>query len=366
MTSPPDLSRNTAALVAMAQRHRGAMVDNLETAIEALATSLGDVPVTRNEGRANTCYVCCPSVAYIDYALSELRHFEGNAGLSLALHGLVTLARPVIAATGIDRHLQLNNWLLATNPALPLGGPELETLTRKLVASHPRHAVIWRSLNEYSDTEQIARATACGYDLFPARQIYLFDCRTTEPAVHRDEKRDRVLLAKGDYEVVEPDQILPSDHARMAELYAMLYLDKYTRLNPQYSAAFIAEAQRSGMMLFQGLRSPEGRLDGMVAFFDLGGVMTAPMVGYDTSMPQQLGLYRRLMAIGMQRARQRRMLFNMSGGAASFKRNRGAIPAIEYAAVHTRHLPAGQRAACWIVRTILERVGPALLRRFEL
>lgn len=366
MTDLPDVSRKTAALVAMAQRHPGAMVGNLATTIEALATSLGDLPVTRNEGRGKTCYVCCPSVAYIDYALSELRHFEGHGGLSLALHGLVNLARPVIAATGIDRHVQINNWLLATNPALPLGAVELEAVTRRLIASHPRHAVIWRSLNEISDTEQIARATACGYDLFPARQIYLFDCRTAEPVVHRDEKRDRALLAQGDYEVVEPDQIRPADHARMAELYGMLYLDKYTRLNPQYSAAFIAEAQHSGMMSFQGLRSPEGRLDGMVAFFDLGGVMTAPMVGYDTSKPQQLGLYRRLMAIGMQRARQRRMLFNMSGGAASFKRNRGAVPAIEYAAVYTRHLPVGQRAACWIVRTILERVGLALLQRFEL
>lgn len=365
MIDVPDLSRKTAALLAMSRAHRGAMIDNLETSAFALPTSVGEVPVTRNDGEARTCYVCCPSVAYIDYALSELRHFEGNAALSAALHALVTVARPVIAATGIDRHLQLNNWLLATNPALPLGAEELTEVTHSLIAGHPGHAVIWRSLNEYSDSEQIARFISAGYNLFPARQIYLFDCRGAPPVIHRDERRDRLLLEAGDYEVVAPEQIEASDHARVAELYGYLYLDKYTRLNPQYSAEYMAAAQGSGLLSFYGLRQA-GRLDGMIGFFELGDVMTAPVVGYDTSKPQQLGLYRRLMAIGLQRARQRRVLFNMSAGAASFKRNRGAIPAIEYAAVYSRHLAVRQRAACWIVRSILEKVGPALLKRFEL
>lgn len=72
------------------------------------------------------------------------------------------------------------------------------------------------------------------------------------------------------------------------------------------------------------------------------------------------------MAIGLARARQRRMLFNMSAGAASFKRNRGAVAAIEYAAVYSRHLAVSRRVACRIVRATLETVGPALLKRFEL
>ena len=59
------------------------------------------------------------------------------------------------------------------------------------------------------------------------------------------------------------------------------------------------------------------------------------------------------MAIGMRRARERRLLFNMSAGAAGFKRNRGARPAIEYAAVYNRHLPWKSRAAAAIVRAVL-------------
>ena len=359
-----NLSHKARVLLAMAHADRGAMIDNLETVLTTLPTAAGDIPVTRNDGRTRTCYVCCPSVAYIDYALSELRHFSGSPALSIGLHALVNVARPVLWASGIDRHLQLNNWLLATNPPSGLAQGELEQITKALVAEHPGHALVWRSLNDHSDAALLRAFAAAGYDLYPARQIYLLDCRGDAPKVHRDELRDLALL-DDDYQVVEPAGIGTGDYARIAQLYRFLYLEKYTQLNPQYSAAFIQAAHEGKLMSFCGLRR-DGQLDGVVGFFDMNDVMTAPIVGYDTTLPQQLGLYRRLMAIGIRRARQRRVLFNMSAGAAGFKRNRGGVVAIEYAAVYTRHLGAGRRSASWIVRTVLEKVGPALLARFEL
>jgi hypothetical protein len=49
----------------------------------------------------------------------------------------------------------------------------------------------------------------------------------------------------------------------------------------------------------------------------LDWIMTAPIVGYDSTLPPDTGLYRMLMALGTRRARQRKMLYNMSAGAAS-------------------------------------------------
>lgn len=354
-----DLSTKTSVLL-----DAGALIDNLDTVMSRLETSVGDLPVSRNEGQPRTCYVCCPTVAYVEYALSELRHFTGHPLLSAALHGLVNSSRPLMALSGIDRHVQFNNWLLATNPVPNLDGAELQALTDRFVAAHPRHALVWRSLNAVSDAAKLATFTAAGYDLFPARQVYLLDCRTTPP-VHRDERRDLALLAGSDYAVEPPERLGADDYARMAELYGHLYLEKYTRLNPQYTAAFMAAAHRGKLISFYGLRR-NGRLDGVIGFFDAGDVMTAPIVGYDTALPQSLGLYRRLMAIGMRRARDNGLLYNMSAGAAGFKRNRGGVPAVEYAAVYTRHLPRRQRIASWIVRTVLERIGRTLLTRFEL
>lgn len=354
-------------LAAMARRISAEdFIANLATEISTIETSVGALPMTRNAGTSPTCYICCPSVAYLDYAKSELRHFSARPLVKSMLMGLIEGVRPLLVTSGLDRQVQPNNWLLATNPVPDFGVDEIVALTRALVVAHPQHAVIWRSLNEFSDGAKIEAFRMAGYAFLPARQIYLFDCRDGQPPRHRDERRDDELLERGDYHLVSPNGIDAADYARMAELYGQLYLDKYTQLNPRYGAEFIAEAHASGLIEFHGLRNGAGQLDGVVGFFDMGQVMTAPIVGYDTSLPAQSGLYRRLMALALKRARDGKLLFNMSAGAAGFKRNRGGVAALEYTAVYNRHLGTRQRMAGWLVRKILETIGIPILKRFEL
>ncbi len=362
-TPPPP----AAALVALAAGFAdGGLIANLETELTLIESAAGPLPLSRNHGQAPTCYLCCPSVAYLDYAQAELRHFSTRPALRAALHALLGMARPLLTASGLDRQVQPNNWLLATNPVPALDPADLSRVTADLLARSPDHAVVWRSLNAVSDAAMIATFRAAGYQLLPARQVYLLDCRTAPPPLHRDERRDRALLASADYRAIPPEDIEPPDYVRIADLYARLYLDRYTPLNPAYTARFIAAAHESGLIAFHGLRSATGELDGVIGFFERGDVMTAPIVGYDTSLPAPLGLYRRLMAIGLGRARERRQLFNMSAGAAGFKRNRGAVPALEYTAVYAAHLPLRRRLAIAAIRGILESVGIPVIRRFAL
>jgi hypothetical protein len=56
----------------------------------------------------------------------------------------------------------------------------------------------------------------------------------------------------------------------------------------------------------------------------------------------------------------------MSAGAASFKRNRGGVAALEYSAVYNIGFSPGRRLAALLVRKILEWVGVPVLRSFEL
>jgi hypothetical protein len=173
------------------------------------------------------------------------------------------------------------------------------------------------------------------------------------------------LLARKDYEWTQGPW-LAEDFARMAWLYQKLYLDKYTWLNPVYTPVFIEQAHASGFLDLHGLRTRDGRLDGIVGFIGNGDTMAAPIVGYDTSLPAETGLYRRLMAIALRRARDRRMLYNMSAGAARFKRNRSGIVTLEYMMVYNRHLRISRRIAGSLVRRILNIIGVPLLKRFEL
>jgi hypothetical protein len=343
------------------------MVSNLTTrlGVHNFGTEVIPITINSNLGYA-TCYLCCPSVAYIDYAREELRHFSSFKSLSRILDALLRLGHPLIRAAQLDRQVQVNNWLLATNPLLDIAIDTLRVATDEIAQMNPGHVVVWRSLNAYSDQAAISVFRQVGYKMYPARQIYLFDCRTASPKFHRDEQRDRALLEQGDFEFVSTSAFRDNDYARAQLLYQHLYLEKYTWLNPQYTQSFIKSMHTSGIIELQGLRAGNGELSGVIGFFDSGLTMTAPVVGYDKRLPPATGLYRMLMALATKRARERKLLFNMSAGAASFKRNRGGIGALEYTAVYDAGLRMRHRLAGVVVRKILEWVGIPLLRAFEL
>ena len=343
------------------------LIANLSTAVGLHHLETLALPITINSDPARpTCYLCCPSVAYIDYARAELRHFSGFQSLSHLLDAVLKLGYPLIRTARFDRQVQVNNWLLATNPLPQVSLPALTALTLELAQMHPGHVILWRSLNDYGDSDAMRLFRQAGYRMYPARQIYLLDCRNGAPRLHRDERRDRALLDNGAFTIVPPTEFSADDDIRAQRLYQHLYLDKYTWLNPQYTAAFMTAMRVSGVLEFQGLRGRDGQLAGVIAFFDCGHTMTAPIVGYDSTLPQDTGLYRMLMALGTRRARERKMLYNMSAGAASFKRNRGGVRALEYSAVYNVGASPGQHLAAMVVRKILDWVGIPVLRSFEL
>ena len=91
--------------------------------------------------------------------------------------------------------------------------------------------------------------------------------------------------------------------------------------------------------------------------------MTNPVFGYDTALPQQLGLYRRLSLLTMQLARPRAQRLHASSGAPGFKSSRGGISTVEYHAVDRRGVRGIQRAAWLLLLRVSRTVAPSLLRR---
>jgi hypothetical protein len=343
------------------------MIANLQTELVVVKTGTAAIPMTINKASdPATCYICCPSVAYVDYAREELRNFARSPLARRALSWLLDIAGPLMRGTGFDNQVQPNNWLLSTNIWCGANPDDILRMTGDLLARFPESAIVWRSLNDRSDIAAIESFRATGYRLYPARQIYLYDCRATLPPLRRDLKNDIKLTGVPGYDICGPGDIRPSDFERIADLYKMLYLEKYTSLNPHYTARFMARMHECGFIEFHGLRTGAGELAGVIGFFSQGNVMTAPVVGYDTTLPQADGLYRRLVAIGMLEARARRQLYNMSAGAAMFKRTRGGEPAIEYIAIYNSHLPLKRRVAGWVVRKILSRIGVPIMRKYQL
>jgi hypothetical protein len=341
------------------------LIGNLHTQVTRLDAGGRCFPLTLNEQGSRTCYICCPSAAYIDYAIDETRNFLSRPLLRRAIRALIGACAPLVRASGLDHQAQVNNWLFSTNPAPLLTRAVAAEIRQTLIRRYPDRAIVMRGLNEMADAQTLAALRAEGFRLLPARQVYIA-AALDKTAMTKNMREDRRLMRRSPWQVVEDADFGGADYARSEALYNMLYLDKYTPLNPHYTARYIREMHQRGIMRMMGLRGPGGQLAGVSGLFRNGATLTQPIVGYDTALPRGAGLYRAVMALAQDHAAAHGLFFNMSAGAADFKRRRGAVPVIEYTAVYVRHLPPRQRIATGIMETVLARIGVPLLRRFGL
>jgi hypothetical protein len=156
------------------------------------------------------------------------------------------------------------------------------------------------------------------------------------------------------------------DYSRAAHLYAQLYTHRYSGLNPRYTAKFISEWHRAGLLNLSGVRDAMGELQAIVGIFSVGSTLTAPIVGYNTTLPKKDGLYRLLMAWVAEIALRNDAEINFSAGAAQFKRLRGAVPAMEYSAVYSAHLPPSRRRPITVLKMLAEHIGAPIMRSCKL
>jgi hypothetical protein len=220
-----------------------------------------------------------------------------------------------------------------------------------------------RSLNARYTPEWLAALQEMGCELVPSRQVYLYDRIDT---AHANMQRDLRLLDRTPLLQSPAREWSDEDFARAEALYRQLYLDKYSRFNPAYGACWLQAWSRCGLLDLSGYREADGKLVAVIGMFGLEDALTAPIVGYDTTLPRRLGLYRLLMATVYRAAEQQARRLNLSAGAAHFKRLRGGVGTIEYCAVWVRHLRGRRRRTVKWLGCITRRVGEPLLRRYGL
>lgn len=339
--------------------------DNVRTEVALLRAGGYRLPVTINDGGEKNAWICSPLATYSDYAREELKR-NIHPVIGTALDCVCRIYGRVLERAAIDRAVTLNNWLLSTNIYPPLNLPQLEDMVRQARRRWPDHALWFRSLNGSLNQDWIAALAALDFQMVPSRQVYLFDDLRPALSRHQNLARDMRLLRKTPLTHTDGGDFTQADYRRIETLYGQLYLDKYSRLNPRYTAHLMERWHAAGLLQFSGFRDQAGMLLAIVGMFAQDGVLTAPIVGYDTGLPPSLGLYRLLMASVFEQAMTTGHIVNLSAGAAHFKRLRGGTAAIEYSAVRVSHMPAATRCAVSVLSALTTQIGVPIMRRFKL
>ena len=165
---------------------------------------------------------------------------------------------------------------------------------------------------------------------------------------------------------------------RIVDLYTMLYLQKYSKINPQFTSVYVLNSVFNKTLtiklLVNGPQKKDNdsisiipkdttKIHGVIGVWKRGGILTTPLLGYDMELPQKAGIYRLLSLEIMKTGRESNLLVNASGGVGDFKRKRGAQTFVEFNGVYYGKNMSILRKAPWMILTLLTKFGVWYIKR---
>ncbi len=324
---------------------------------EVMLAKVDDVilPITVTDFHPENTYTCSPYSHYVSYGgLEEVRHLN-QPFLEWFIKLLMRPVASYFRYSELDRVAYVNNYLLSTNLYPSMTAAQLEVLCDALPAWFPERVIVFRSVDQRKNPLVYEVLLQKGFDMVLSRQVWYMD--PLEASRTRQYKEDARVLRKHGYQVVDGKDLTDDELCRAVDLYTMLYLEKYSYFNPQFTFEFLKLARDEEVLYLRALRRA-GRVNGVMGFFIRNGSMTQPLFGYDTSLPQEEGLYRLLTLITLQEGLQRNLLVHASGGVGKFKKIRGGRSVIEYNAVFAKHLPRKRQMPWKLLKKIGDIVAP--------
>lgn len=335
--------------------------DNVDCEVGVLEVDgvLLPISITSDNARVKNAYVCSPTTHYIDYCKREVDiEFSRRRITGAILKAIIGGFQAIFVRRSFDQVVMVNNWLLSTNLYPPSSNETLEAISRFLIERFPKHAIVYRSVNPILNESMLKTLQQVGFKKVLSRQVYLMDVCNGDHLKRQAIKIDRRLQrASGQFNWESLAKYDSSDVSRIKQLYDSLYLEKYSHFNPQFTEAFFRQAIEQEWLQLSVLRRVDGgEIVAVVGYFNRNGVMTTPVIGYDRTVPQSVGLYRLITLRIIDEAVSNENFLHMSSGAAHFKMLRGGKPCFEYNMVRTSHLSWSRRmpwnALAWLTRWV--------------
>ena len=338
-------------------------------AVENAQTTLGFIQVEQiilpytiaALGKSNS-YVCAPQSHYIDYAYEELTHVS-SVFSRIAGRILIPTLGLLCKLGSLNKTIMVNNWLLSTNLYPQLPASYLPAINAALCKNYPEHSIIFRSLDLGFRAPLKKHLADSNFSMVMSRRVHIVFKKDRDIWRKNNIKNDQRLQRKTKYQPVKHKDFKPADFPRIQKLYNDLYVDKYSHFNPKFSVEFLLYLWENNIWDFQGWKF-NGQLDAVTATFAINGVRTAPLIGYDTKVPQKEGLYRLAYLDMLEAGRKRNEHIHCSAGVAAYKQGRGAQSFFEYNALYDAHLPFHRRLPWNTIRWLMDNnIAPMMLKQ---
>lgn len=358
---------NLEFLKEMVYNQPNQFINNVQTEMLLLEIDNIFLPITINNEEYDNSYVSSLFNQYITYAKAELYELK-NPKLEKILYKVISLIGLFLKSGHINKTVMVNNYLLSTNLYPKLTEIHIKEITQFLKEEFPQHTMLFRSINNGFYKEIYNSLQEHDYQFLISRSIYLFDTYNY-PNFSKSQKknirRDRKLITnREEFEVITITEADDKTAEQIVNLYNQLYRDKYSKYNPQFNTEYIKLALKHRFLTIKGVLK-NGELKGVVGFYRLNNTITAPILGYDTSLPKEDALYRMLTSILTDEGLNNRLLIHRSSGAAEYKRNRGSKNYTEYIAVYLDHIPLYRKFVWKVFMFIYNKVGLYLQKKYQ-
>jgi len=341
------------------------LIANVKTRILALRSGKRVFPITVNDDEIGNSYVCEPYSAYILYSKEEMDIVD-IGWLKWLFKPMISLASIFLRIAQINRIVHVDNWLLSTNLHGDWDGADINAIRELLISKYPDHIIAIRSLDYWSNENLLRAVQNDRWYLFPSRQIWVTNDMEKQWLPRHSVREDKRILRKSELTTDTIKVMTNADAERIAELYHMLYVGKYSPLNPIFLPKWIQETCRLEIIRYRCARDGDDQIQAVAGSFCRADVLTPPIVGYDTSRPQSLGLYRIASLLFSEDAMQAHVRLHGSAGAASFKRFRGAEAYTEYSAYFIDHLSLSRRLILKTLSIFLNHIAVPMMRKYQL
>lgn len=343
-------------------------VDNLDVFLKVLIfnDTVFPIIISNPNQKVKNSYVCSPMSHYIGYGHAEADlELSEQKVLKKITHIFLNFLEPYLKKRDFEKAVFVNNWLLSTNLYPKFDLSNLKEIRDFLIKEFPDYPILFKSINDMFNLNIKRELEKLDFHSIISRQVYILDPKKEIYKKKDSYKKDLKAKRRTEYYWEDADKITKKDYSRIRYLYEDLYIKKYCYLNPTFTEDYFEETLKNNLLTYKVLKK-EGVIYAVFGYIECQGVITAPIFGYDTSLPEKDGLYRLTALKILEDAIEKEYIVHQSSGVSKFKMHRGAESSIEYMMVYYSHLSKRQQQPWKFFNKLSDKVVIPIMKKYQL